>query len=106
MTKNSYRGYEIKFINNKWIYSDTKEKVSSNINIICGHCVIKNRRDGHDACIGELKNIMNACCGHGKINGCYVQFMNGLSIRGIVAKIIIKILKIFNVLEFMQERTK
>jgi len=40
----------------------------------CEHCKMKRTEDGHDACIGTLKNVMNACCGHGENNAAYVQF--------------------------------
>lgn len=45
------------------------------INIgVCGECGDKPTAEGHDACLGTLPNIMNACCGHGGLNEPYVQF--------------------------------
>ena len=41
---------------------------------VCGHCKIKRTIDGHDGCMGTLKNVMNACCGHGENKMAYVQF--------------------------------
>lgn len=47
----------------------------------CAHCKLPNRRDGHDACIGELPSgvVMNACCGHGGTGYSkpYVQYWHG-----------------------------
>jgi len=43
----------------------------------CGHCGLKRTTEGHDGCIGTLKNVMNACCGHGEIKVAYVQFWDG-----------------------------
>lgn len=43
----------------------------------CGHCHLPNRPDGHDACIGHLKDVTNACCGHGIPYHAYVQFADG-----------------------------
>jgi len=40
----------------------------------CVHCNKSPTIEGHDACIGTLENIMNACCGHGGRNEPYVQF--------------------------------
>lgn len=41
---------------------------------ICLHCNKSRTVEGHDGCIGTLKNVMNACCGHGETNMAYVQF--------------------------------
>ena len=49
---------------------------------ICGHCGLKRTSEGHDGCIGELNNVMNACCGHGENKVAYVQFLDGSCIRG------------------------
>ena len=40
----------------------------------CDKCGEVPTAEGHDACIGTLPNIMNACCGHGGRNEPYVQF--------------------------------
>lgn len=42
----------------------------------CGECGLRPTIEGHDACIGTLPNVMNACCGHGGRNEPYVQFWN------------------------------
>lgn len=59
-----------------WIYEDTARLVSDDKDRPCGKCKLPNRDDDHDACIGELPNVMNACCGHGHGHEkeAYVQF--------------------------------
>lgn len=59
----------------------------------CKHCKKYKTFEGHDACLGELPFLMNACCGHhGHREGRYVQFNNGKCMRGFLAFIIQKIL--------------
>ena len=41
---------------------------------ICGHCGKKRTAHGHDGCVGTLKGVTNACCGHGEDRMAYVQF--------------------------------
>lgn len=40
----------------------------------CLHCKKHRTPEGHDGCIGTLKNVMNACCGHGETKHAYIQF--------------------------------
>ena len=47
----------------------------------CAKCREYPTEEGHDACLGTLGNVMNACCGHGRNKG-YIQFDNGVTIRG------------------------
>jgi hypothetical protein len=47
----------------------------------CAACGMRRRANGHDPCIENLPVVRNACCGHGVDRG-YVQFENGLVIRG------------------------
>lgn len=59
----------------------------------CGYCKKSRTKDGHDGCIGELRGVKNACCGHGDHESAYVQFdhddynsdPNKLTISGIEA---------------------
>ena len=65
------------------------ESVYSDINIAvgdlgyrpCAKCGKYPNENGDDACISNLGKVMNACCGHGKNEG-YIQFENGITIRG------------------------
>lgn len=94
MSHSKLRGHSIEYINNEWVYSDTKKPtVSTFKDRSCGHCNKENIPEGHDACLGTLKGIMNACCGHGVLKEAYVQFLDGFSIRGEDAVIILDILK-------------
>lgn len=88
------KGHPIIFINNEWLYIDTKQPtVDTWKERPCFKCGRQNTQKGHDACLGTLPGIMNACCGHGTIKDTYVQFLDGVSIHGESACIIIKELK-------------
>jgi hypothetical protein len=41
---------------------------------ICRHCNLPRTAEGHDACVGTLPGVANACCGHGETQMAYVQF--------------------------------
>lgn len=88
------RGRNIEFVNNEWIYSDTKELTSATFkDRPCGYCGNHNTHEDHDSCLGTLPGLMNACCGHGVENEAYVQFLDGVSIHGKDAVDVIEILK-------------
>jgi hypothetical protein len=93
MIISTYRGHKIEYTKNHWLYSDTKNPVSSNKDRDCKKCDLPNTKNDHDPCIKNLKYTMNACCGHGKWSEAYIQFSNGLCIRGIFAMIVSKLLK-------------
>ncbi len=58
------RGWEITYENNQWVWLDTREPIKENERP-CKRCGCLPTKDGHDACIGKLKNVESACCGHG-----------------------------------------
>ena len=61
---------------------------------VCDHCDLQRTPEGYDGCLGKLPGVMNACCGHGKFgSGTYVQLLDGTSIAGDDAKLLITILK-------------
>lgn len=92
--RSQLRGHEIEFLNNEWIYSDTKEPTVSTFgNRPCGNCGEFYTSEGHDDCLGTLKGIMNACCGHGDVREAYVQFLDGFNIRREDAVVMLEILK-------------
>jgi hypothetical protein len=91
--EDKYRGHPIELIGGDWFYCDTKELVSSDKNIACGHCGKENTKDGHDGCLDTLPYVINACCGHGADREAYVQFKNGYCVRGKFAKIVVKLLR-------------
>ena len=83
MVKNNLRGHKIEFLNNQWVYCDTKEPTTeTHMDRACGHCGEFSTSEGHDACLGTLPNVMNACCGHGEISDAYLQFWDTTSVRG------------------------
>ena len=69
----AHRGHSIILVNDAWVYADTNELVSENPNRECGHCGLSNTPEGHDACLGTLPGVSNACCGHGDVSQAYVQ---------------------------------
>lgn len=94
MTTSYLRGHKIEFINNEFIYSDNKEStINTHKDRPCGNCGQHETKEGHDACLGTLPGLMNACCGHGVESEAYVQLLDGSCIRGEHAIAIINILK-------------
>ncbi len=88
------RGHCIELEKGEWVYSDTKQSVKDfHLAKACGNCNKPRTDEGHDACLGTLSGIMNACCGHGNEIDAYVQFLDGFCIQGKDAKSIQKILK-------------
>lgn len=94
MTTYTLRGHEIEFVNGKWRYIDTKEPTATNWNKRpCGYCGLHNTIEGHDACLGTLPGVMNACCGHGDDECAYVQFLDCHSVHGKDGRVILEVLK-------------
>jgi hypothetical protein len=46
-----------------WVYSDTKVRVRGRRP--CTRCGRRPTKEGHDACLGTIKGVKSACCGHG-----------------------------------------
>ena len=94
VARSKYRGNKIIYENDMWVYEDTKLSVAgTHNNVPCGNCGRKSTDEGHDACLGTLIGVRNACCGHGEIKEAYVQFLDGECIRGEDAVVILDILK-------------
>lgn len=68
-----------------WRYDSDGANVADEPDRMCGRCNSPNREDDHDACLGELPGVMNACCGHGETAEAYVQYPDGSSVRGLIA---------------------
>jgi len=80
--KSYNNGHEIIYKDNKWIYADSEGAISEDIPCrICPKCGQHPNECGDDYCIQNLGKVMNACCGHGSKEG-YIQFDNGITIRG------------------------
>lgn len=72
------RGHPIEHNGTEFVYSDTKEStVKTWRQRPCGKCGKFNTPEGHDACLGTLPNVINACCGHGNVKEAYIQFEDG-----------------------------
>ncbi len=84
-----YRGHKIQLRKGIWYFHDTNINIESFKNIYCGYCGRHQTKNGHDGCIGILKNVMNACCGHGIDDEAYIQYLDGVCVRGKEALIII-----------------
>jgi hypothetical protein len=94
MTPDTLRGHSILYENNQWVFVDTGLSVAdTHLERPCGYCGEYNTEEGHDNCLGTLIGIMNACCGHGNGAEAYIQFLDGITIRGKDALIIASILK-------------
>jgi hypothetical protein len=74
------RGHPIYLDKGVWRYVDTDEPtVETWRSRPCGHCGQMETADGHDACLGELPGVENACCGHGDPSAAYVQYKGPMS---------------------------
>ena len=95
--KSKFRGYNIEYVDGAWRFCDTSEPVDeTHFDRPCGHCGKRNTEEGHDGCLNKLPGLMNACCGHGKTEETYIQFLDGAVVSGISAKKIIAELKKYN----------
>lgn len=67
------RGHECYFdeASGFWRYSDTKEKADANERP-CKRCGKMPTKEGHDACLGTMKGVKFACCGHGETDPYFV----------------------------------
>ena len=74
MITSQTNGHEIIYINGLWVYEDTREPIS--IIRPCKRCEKYPTKEGYDGCIGYLKGVKYACCGHG-IEKPYAILNNG-----------------------------
>lgn len=87
MIRTKIFGYEIKLDRkiNKYRFVDNNELVElTHIDRPCGNCGKYRTEDGHDPCLSNLPGVTNACCGHGNKKESYVQFENGVVLRGFI----------------------
>ena len=82
--RSTWRGHMIEVVDASWVYSDTGEPVAWDRP--CEHCNRPTTVEGHDACLGELPGVMNACCGHGTSEAAYVQLGDKSILRGNAAQ--------------------
>ena len=57
------RGHEIIFKNNKWLFADNMTPL--NFKRSCIRCGELPTKEGYDKCLGYIKGVESACCGHG-----------------------------------------
>ena len=69
----------------KWVYCDNMLPTAGSKRP-CGRCNQHSTSSGHDACLGELPGVANACCGHGDIADSYIQMNDGTTLRGQAAQ--------------------
>lgn len=82
MTATGYlRGHAIEWVNDHWVYTDDKTPTAGNRRD-CAECNQPDTPEGHDACLGTLPSVMNACCGHGHNSLAYVQYEDGSTLHG------------------------
>lgn len=83
MSNSTFRGYRIQWSDGQYVFCDTGDSVKETWEgRPCGHCHQYSTTEGHDACLGTLPNVMNACCGHGELHDAYVQFSDGVLVQG------------------------
>ena len=96
--RSNFRGHEIEWRGTNFYYVDSGKLVKNNwYKIPCGNCDKFLTEDGHDGCLGTLPGVMNACCGHGDVEEAYIQFLDGNTISGESAVIILEELKMYQV---------
>lgn len=97
MTVKSYtRGHAVETIDGIWCFSDTKEpcrEEEKEFKRPCKHCGKSPTEDSHDACLGNLIGVRNACCGHGNHKEAYIQFLDKTCIYGYDAIRVLNVLK-------------
>ena len=92
MTAGSHwRGWPIYWDGQAWRYKDNDQPTAGNERP-CGSCGQDRTPEGHDPCLGTLPGVRNACCGHGHGAEAYVQFTDGIEVRGFGALPVIEML--------------
>jgi len=87
------KGHPIEHNGIEFVFSDTKESTAKTYESRgCGNCGSMPTEEGHDACMGTLGGVANACCGHGYSGEAFVQLLDGTMITGKNAIVVQKIL--------------
>lgn len=73
MTSSTYlRGHKVIWDANRgWIYAD--DRTPAKMDRPCKLCGRWPTPEGHDACLGHLPGVSNACCGHGVPEVAYIH---------------------------------
>lgn len=92
--RSKMNGHDIEYVSGDWVYSDTKESTMTQHGTrSCSHCKQYCTPEGHDACLGTLPGVTNACCGHGILEDTFVQICGGEFVVGETAAKIIEVLR-------------
>jgi hypothetical protein len=77
-------------------YVDNNIKINDMPYRPCAKCKAYPTKEGHDACLGTLPFVWNACCGHGDPKKAYIQWYKNRLPRfnGYLAIVTQKILKL------------
>lgn len=67
MVTSHSRGHAIYHDSEFWRYRDTNEEL--NDQRPCTFCGLPPTEEGDDACLGHIKGVIGACCGHGIADG-------------------------------------
>lgn len=62
-----------------WRFTDDDSVIQERPCITCGEPCTPA---GHDACLGSLPDVANACCGHGSAESAYIHFVDGRVLEG------------------------
>ena len=91
MIKSYFRGHPTVWVNNQWLYEDTKTRAGFGYEVRpckkCGKSFEGSNVGKADPCLGNLPGVNNACCGHGIKSKAYIRFTNGVTIRGFSVKV-------------------
>ncbi len=70
------------------VYKDNGLSVIESDPRACTKCGRKSGYREPDLCLSKLPGVKNACCGHGDIKNAYIEFDNGIVVRGFEIQII------------------
>ncbi len=66
------KGHSIYYVGGEWLYLDNNTSIKQIRN--CKHCNKPSTNEGHDFCLGKIKNVIAACCGHGNKSKRYIKY--------------------------------
>ena len=75
------RGHSVFWDGYGWRYADDGSVIAAQ-DRPCASCGLLPTQEGHDACLGTLSGVSNACCGHGHTDDAYIMLDDGKCIRG------------------------
>lgn len=78
------RGHKIIYLNKIWVYDNDHTPIANygGKQKPCKKCGALFETNTPDQCLNVLPGVKNACCGHGVKAQAYIQFENGVTVRG------------------------